>query len=95
MSDDKKREWDFGFSLVDEDFVAPTKAQEIEARTSQLDQTAKEIETRLNDVVSMILPLLNNLMKDPEKPTIYWPNRVEKVREFRDALIKVSGLPLE
>ena len=30
----------------------------------------------------MIMPLLNNLMKNPEKDTILWPNRDKKIKEF-------------
>ena len=37
----------------------------------------------------MIIPLLNNLQKNPEKEYIYWPNRLDKVEEFRDKLTEV------
>jgi len=78
-----ERVWDFGFSLEDEDFVPPAKAEKIEA-----DQK------KLEEVVNMVLPLLNNLMKSPEKPTIYWPNRVEKVTAFKLALLEVAGMEI-
>jgi len=78
------REYDFGFSLEDENFVAPAKKEEIEG--------LQDTETRLKNVVEMIMPLLNNLMTSPEKPTIYWPNRVEKVSEFKKQLLSEAGL---
>jgi hypothetical protein len=30
----------------------------------------------------MIMPLLNNLMKNPEKDTIVWPNRDKTIKAF-------------
>jgi hypothetical protein len=33
-----------------------------------------------------ILPLLNNLKKNPDKPTIVWPDREKKIDEFIDKL---------
>ena len=30
----------------------------------------------------MIMPLLNNLMKNPEKDTIVWPNRDKAIKAF-------------
>ena len=30
----------------------------------------------------MIMPLLNNLMKNPEKDTIVWPNRDKTIKQF-------------
>lgn len=37
---------------------------------------------KLIGLKNMIMPLLNNLMKNPEKDTILWPNRKEKIQEF-------------
>ena len=37
----------------------------------------------------MIMPLLNNLAKNPEKDYIYWPNRLDKIEQFRDKLDEV------
>lgn len=78
------RDFDFGFSLEDEDFVTPAKKEEIAG--------LQDSESRLNEVVEMILPLLNNLMASPEKPTIYWPNRSEKVEEFKSKLLEAAGM---
>jgi hypothetical protein len=30
----------------------------------------------------MIMPLLNNLLKSPEKDTIVWPNREKQINAF-------------
>jgi hypothetical protein len=37
----------------------------------------QEVALKLKDVESLILPLLYNLQKNPEKEYIHWPNRVE------------------
>jgi len=80
----ERSKFDFGFSLEDENFMAPAKQEEI--------QGLQDAEVRLKNVVDMILPLLNNLMASPEKPTIYWPNRSEKVEEFKKQLLDEAGL---
>lgn len=45
-------------------------------------------EVKLNKVVEMIMPLLNNLEKDT-KDYIYWPNRQEKIKEFKKKLYDI------
>ena len=62
---------------------------EIEATKTTLQQTSAEAETleeRLNRLYNMVQPLLNNLAKNPEKNYIYWPDRLTKIEQFRDAL---------
>ena len=46
----------------------------------------EDIKIEANDKVEglrkMIMPLLNNLMKNPEKDTIVWPEREKKIKAF-------------
>ena len=72
-------EEDFGFSFVDE--------SEIEERVQTAEGSFKE---RLAEIERLMLPLLNNLTKDPEKVMIKWPNRVEVVQKYRDKLLKLT-----
>lgn len=58
---------DFGFSFVD--------SNEIKAKV-------ETTENKLEGLRNMIMPLLNNLMKDPDKDTILWPNREAKIKAF-------------
>lgn len=86
--------FDFGFSMVDENEleVLQQAKTEIEVTKSTLEQTSQEAETleaRLNKLYNMVQPLLNNLAAKPEKDYIYWPNRMDKIEQFRDALDKV------
>lgn len=83
--------FDFGFSVVDEEEleVLQQAKTEIEATKTTLQQTSAEAETleeRLNRLYNMVQPLLNNLAKNPEKNYIYWPDRLTKIEQFRDAL---------
>ena len=40
-----------------------------------------DYETKFNKLKEMIMPLLNNLKKNPEKD-IHWPDRDKKIEEF-------------
>ena len=39
-------------------------------------------EDKVQGLRKMIMPLLNNLMKNPEKDTIVWPNRDKTIKTF-------------
>jgi len=81
MSDDF---FDFGFTAVDENELPAVKDVNIKAEVYE----AKGLDTqeRLDKLYNAIIPLLNNLKKNPEKEYILWPNRVEKVEEFQKVL---------
>lgn len=77
-------DFDFGFSLVDEtELEAVQEAQQVVASTSKVATVTAE---KIDKLYNMVMPLLNNLAKNPEKEYIYWPNRVEKIEAFRDKL---------
>ena len=63
---------DFGFSFTDDLEKDLYAAQE----QSMKDQKKAE------QMYKMIMPLLNNLKKNPEKPNIHWPDRVKKIDDF-------------
>ena len=75
---------DFGFSLVDEDELA--KVQELQKEATQHAATAIGTQTKMQGLVQMIMPLLDNLSAHPEKDYIHWPNRVKKIQEFKKKL---------
>jgi len=76
---------DFGFSLVSE---TELKAHEeilkkkIEEQTQVVQQTETELKDKLHGLRDMIMPLLNNLAKDPDKTYILWPDRSAKIKAF-------------
>ena len=61
--------FDFGFTAVGEaDILAPAVEQE---------------NSKVETMYKLIMPLLNNLIKDSEtKEYIHWPNRKAKLEEF-------------
>ena len=72
-------EHDFGFTF-DISSEALTKKNEA-ARNSDKAELAKW-KSKCSEMHGMILPLLNNLKKNPDKPNIVWPNREEKIDAF-------------
>lgn len=59
---------------------------EVEERTVAM---REECKTKMAQIEKMILPLLVNLMKNPEKEYIHWPNRAEKIQAQID---RITGL---
>lgn len=54
------------------------------------DEIKKDImpENKAEGLYKMIMPLLENLKKDPEKEYLKWPNRVQKVDQFINKINK-------
>lgn len=79
--------FDFGFSIVDEGELEVL--QEAQDTITSVSAEAATLEERLNKLYEMVMPLLNNLAKNPDKNYIYWPDRLNKIEQFRDRLDKV------
>lgn len=84
-------DFDFGFSIVDEnELEAVTKVESKLQQTSTASASAvaeaKSIQSKMDKMYNAVIPLLNNLQKNPEKEYIYWPGRHNKVEQFRDKL---------
>ena len=69
-------EHDFGFTIVDEKDIA---------------QPSDELTSQLQQLYNAIIPLLKNLKANPEKDVIMWPNRVEKINEFKAKIDSIVG----
>lgn len=59
----------------------------LESERVQLQNSTK---LKLSEIEKMIVPLLVNLMKNPDKEYIYWPNRREKIQEQIDKIIAIT-----
>lgn len=79
---------DFGFTAVSEDELKEIERQ-LETVVQQTTTTASTLEQKLNDLYDAIMPLLNNLEKNPEREYIYWPNRQEKIKSFKEKLFDI------
>jgi hypothetical protein len=67
---------DFGFSFSDQ-------TEEI--------KNNEELANRLQMMYDAIIPLLKNLNKNPDQEYIKWPNRIEKVSQFKQKLDQIGG----
>jgi hypothetical protein len=72
--------FDFGFTAVDESELETVQVQK---------NVATSIEERLDNLYNAVIPLLNNLKKNPEKEYTLWPNRLDKVEEFETFITKI------
>lgn len=61
--------------------------EEVDSRNSQM---RAECKGKLQEVERLILPLLQNLMKNPEKPYILWANRTERIAAQIDKITAVT-----
>ena len=78
------QDFDFGFTAVDEkELEAVTTAS---AKVAKATGTVQEAQDKMDTMFNAMMPLLNNLQKNPEKEYIYWPDRHNKVEQFRDKL---------
>lgn len=50
----------------------------------------RDVKGKLKTVEGMIMPLLVNLMKNPEKDYIKWPNRTPMIEKFIDQLLAIT-----
>ena len=79
--------FDFGFTAVDE-----TELEAVQQATTKVAETTNDVEalhTKIDSLYNAVIPLLNNLKKNPEKEYILWPNRLAKVEEFETYLQKI------
>lgn len=81
MNDDL---FDFGFTAVTEDDLQVVESSRVAAES--LEQQLESVDKRLTKLYNAIIPLLDNLRKNPEKEYIYWPDRVKKIDAFETKL---------
>jgi hypothetical protein len=75
---------DFGFSAVHEtDLTEPIIS---EVKTTADDATKQ----KLLALEKMVMPLLVNLMKNPEKDYIHWPNRVPMIEKQIEKILAIT-----
>ena len=79
--------FDFGFTAVD---VSELQAvQDAQKTAGDVEVKATVTQEKLDRLYNAIVPLLNNLKKNPEKEYILWPNRIDKVEQFEEHLLKI------
>ena len=86
---DKIDDFDFGFSFADDVKEVQQHVDHLESIGQADRQEIEELRNRLLELHKAILPLLDNLCKDPDKPSIHWPDRVPKIEAYRKKLPKI------
>mgnify|MGYP005645237075 CR=1 FL=1 len=76
--------FDFGFTAVDEEELEAVQKAAVTVQTTTSE--SHHLEEKINNLYNAIIPLLNNLKKNPEKEYILWPNRLQKVEQFENHL---------
>lgn len=79
--------FDFGFTAVDESELQAV--QDAQKAAGDVAVEATTTQEKLDKLYNAIIPLLNNLKKNPEKEYILWPNRIDKVEQFEEHLLKI------
>jgi hypothetical protein len=76
-------EFDFGFSSIGEgDFI--------ERENKAVASAVEGVQSKVEQMYSLILPLLNNLAKDGDTNAyIHWPNRIDKIDQFKNKLLDI------
>jgi hypothetical protein len=94
-------DFDFGFSFIDEELQekeaeAKETIQKVSSEKKTLEDqladsqvAAGNLEYRLELLFKSIAPFLDNLCKNPDKSTIYWPDRVKKIQAYKDKLLSI------
>lgn len=93
-------EYDFGFSFEDSEpttTVAPdnTEIKALQEKVDTLLNSQTQLlednyRAKLKEVESLILPLLYNLMKNPDKAYIKWENRVPVIQKQIDRITAIT-----
>jgi hypothetical protein len=78
-------DFDFGFTAVSEDELKKLEKElqnQVEASSRVVTRTMQDKNDAIKQLRNMIVPLLNNLMKDEGKDYIFWPDRSTKIKSF-------------
>lgn len=79
--------FDFGFTAVtEEELDSVSKLNQDLAGT---DEQLEICQAKLDQLYNTVIPLLNNLKKNPEKDYIHWPDRLKKVEAFEELITKI------
>jgi len=83
-------DYDFGFTGVDESEIKQDVLQALDEKHQELTDKEQQLLNKITTLESMLVPLLNNLIKTSDKAYIYWPNRKEKCQEMLEKVLKIT-----
>jgi hypothetical protein len=73
---------DFGFTFHDESEIE-SKIQEVVNVQSSISQQ------KLDRICAIVVPFMENLMQDPDKVMIRWPNRAQIVQQQLNKILSI------
>lgn len=79
-------DFDFGFSFAEDTSQIRVEVNRLEAEQQTQQQIIDDLTDRLQRLHAAIVPLLDNLSRDPDKPSIHWPDRTVKIEAYRKKL---------
>lgn len=94
-------DFDFGFSFIDEELqekeaeaeqkiqAVSSEKQSLEDQLTDAKVKADDLEYRLELLYKSVSPFLDNLCKNADKSTIYWPDRVTKIQAYKEKLLTI------
>ena len=91
-----KEDVEFKSELLDKISALENKLEELTTgdTTTLIEQhkalVTSEVRSKLHQVEQMILPLLYNLQKNPDKEYIHWPNRKDIIQKQIDKITQVT-----
>lgn len=83
---DRIEDFDFGFSFADDATQIRIEVDRLEAEQQTSQQKIDDLTDRLHKLHAAILPLLDNLSRDADKPSIHWPDRAAKIEAYKKKL---------
>jgi len=78
---------EFAKAIEDQGSSISAIIDEIEERKGELDLAYR---AKLKEVEDLVLPLLYNLLKNPDKEYILWPNRTEVIQKQINRIIETT-----
>ena len=90
MAEKEIIDFDFGFSFIDDEIEEVKEtANKLETAAANDQAAIEDLQERLNRLYNSIIPFLDNLCANPEKSTIYWPDRATKIEAYKDKLLSI------
>jgi len=83
-------DFDFGFSFIDDEIEEERETKKkLETDFTVSQETINDLNNRLQSLYSAVEPFLDNLCKNSEKSTIYWPDRALKIEAYKKKLQQI------
>ena len=74
-------------AIEDQGVSISTALEKVDDMKEELE---RDYERKLEEIENLVLPLLVNLTKNPEKDYIRWPNRAESVQKHINRILEVT-----